>query len=76
MVQHMIGQSGKIFRSFAQRWHAERHRVDAIEQVIAKSTLQHKFLDVSIRGADDTNIGPERAGAADRSVFVPVEKAQ
>jgi hypothetical protein len=54
----------------------QRHRVDTIQEIVSKPALQHEFLDIPIRGADDPDIGPECARTADRAVFLPVEKAQ
>ena len=75
-LQNMTDQRGNVFLSFPQGRHAQRDSIDAIEQVIAKSAVQYQFLQIAIGGADDPDIGPKRACAADGTVFVPVEEAQ
>ena len=58
-------QLRQIFDPIAQRRHPDRDDVDAVEEVLAESSLLDRLLEVDVGGDDQPEVGADRLGAAD-----------
>jgi len=50
--------------------------IDAVEQVVPEAALVNEFLDILVRGSDNTDVGLERTRAADGAVLATIQEAQ
>src|SRR5580658_9043698 len=67
---------GDILRAFAQRREAERHDIEAKEQILAKSPLLDGEAEILVRRGDDPDVGLDRRPAADGGVFSLLQHAK
>jgi hypothetical protein len=58
-----------------KRRHAQSDGIDAVEQVVSEAALVYEFLDVLVRGSDNTDVGLERTRAAEGSVLATIQEA-
>ena len=72
----MVNQDRQILGPLAQRRDAQCHGVDAVQEVVTKAALVHEFLDVLVRGSDNTDVGLKCARAADGAVLATIQEAQ
>ena len=63
--QKHFGERQDIFFSFAQRRDLDMNRIDPVQQVFAELLLRHHFRQVSIRRADQADVGRDRQVASD-----------
>ena len=55
---------------------ADRHDVQAIEQILAEQALADQLAQVAMGGGDDAHIGADRRAAADGGVLALLQHAQ
>ena len=72
----MADKIGHVLRAFAQRRQAQRHDVEAEEQVFAKQALLDRDAQVLVGGGDDADIALDRRAAADGRVLALLQYAQ
>ena len=64
---------GAAVGAFAQRRQGDRHALQAVIQVAAKSPHADPVVQVAMRGADQVNVEPDRRLAAERRDFALFE---
>ena len=73
----MLDERGDVFRPLAKRRHADARDVEAVQQVLAKASLQDHGLQVAVGGRDHPDIGDgRRAVRPDPLHFAGLEKTQ
>src|SRR5919198_4181210 len=53
-------QVGNVLDALTQRWKAQRHHVEAEEQILAEQPLLDEHAQVLVGGCDDAHIGLDR----------------
>jgi len=71
-----LDQFGDVLEPFAQRRQAQRHDVQAVEQILAEAALAGQLGQVLMGRGDDAHIGLARHPAADGGVFPFLQHAQ
>ncbi len=74
--EEMAGEIADVFGALAQRRQAQRHDIEAEEQVLAEQALLDEDAQVLVGRRDDADIGLDRGAAADGGVFALLEHAQ
>ena len=69
-------QIGDIFRAFAQWREANRHNIEAEEQILAKGSLLDGEAEVLVCRGDDPDVGLDRRPSADGRVFALLQDAK
>ena len=75
-AQEVVGELGNVVEPLAQRRQADRHDVEAVEQILAEQALLDQPAQVAMGGGDDADIGLDRRAAADRRVLAFLQHAQ
>ena len=75
-AQEVVGELGDVVEPLAQRRQADRHDVQAIEQILAEQALLDQPAQVAMGGGDDADVGLDRRAAADRHVLAFLQHAQ
>ena len=65
-----------VLGALAQRRQAQRHDVEAEEQVLAEQALLDQHAQILVGGGDDADIGLDRRAPADGGVFALLQHAQ
>ena len=74
--QEVADQVRHVLAALAQRRQAQRHDVEAEEQVFAEQALLDQRPQVLVGGGDDAHVALDRRAAANRRVFALLEHAQ
>jgi hypothetical protein len=75
-LQVVVGQFGNVVEALAQRRQADRHDVEAVEQILAEEALLDLAAKVAMGRRHDSHIGLDRRATADRHVFAFLQHAQ
>ena len=69
-------QRRNVVEPLAQRRQADRHDVEAVEQILAEQALADQLAQVAVGGGDDADIGADRRAPADRGELALLQHAQ
>ena len=69
-------QQRDVLRPLAQRRHRDRHRAEAVVQVLAETPRSDGLLEVHIRGGNDADIGFLHLGRPDADELARLQHAQ
>ena len=75
-AQEVHGELGDVTAARAQRRHAERHHVEAVEEVLAEAALLDRRGQVAVRGGDDARVHGAVAARAHAAVDALLKNAQ
>ncbi len=74
--EEMPDQIGQILDPFAQRRQAQRHHVEAEEQIFPEQALLNQDTQILVACSHDAHVGLDRRAAADGGVFALLQHAQ
>ena len=72
----MPREQGDIFKSFTQRRQADRHNIQAIEQVFAEQPLADLVAQIAVRCSHDSHIGLDGLAPTHRGELTFLQNAQ
>ena len=74
--EEVADEIGDVLAALAERRQADRHHVEAEEQVLAEQALVDQDAEVLVGGGDDADVGLDRRSTADGGVFALLEDAK
>ena len=76
LLEEMVRERRDVFAPLAQRGHADREDIDAVEEVVAERAFGHHGAQVAVGGADKPDVGALRARVAHRLELALLDDAQ
>ena len=75
-VEEQPRQLRQVLDALAQRRHADRDDVDAVEEILAEPPVLHRLLEIDVGRDDEPEVGLDRLGAADALDLALLDRAQ
>src|SRR5581483_8047854 len=75
-VTEVLGQLDDVLAALGERWHADRHDLEAVEEVFPEAVLADRRREVVIARSDDTDVGTDRLRPGERVVLLRLEELE
>ena len=75
-IRKGLGQRRNIFAALAQRWQHDRHRIQAIEQIVAKAPGFDFFVNLAVAGRDHSHVNAAGLVGTDAANLALLQHAQ